>query len=84
MYWIDQVKLLDNTNVFWPIGLATDGEILWVADWGTGIVWQIEFKEILQSHLSFSNGINEPQKDWFGIKKVACWFLKPVLHVYPA
>ncbi|RPA68559.1 hypothetical protein EF405_08210 [Cyclobacteriaceae bacterium YHN15] len=43
MYWIDQVKFLDNTNVFLPIGLATDGEILWVADWGTGIVWQIEF-----------------------------------------
>jgi sugar lactone lactonase YvrE len=34
---------IDNANVFAPSGLATDGETLWVADWGTGIVWQIEF-----------------------------------------
>jgi len=34
---------IDNTNVFAPGGLATDGETLWVADWGTGIIWQISF-----------------------------------------
>ncbi|MDP2040260.1 MAG: hypothetical protein Q8S14_05705 [Algoriphagus sp.] len=34
---------IDNANVFAPSGLATDGEKLWVADWGTGIVWQIGF-----------------------------------------
>lgn len=34
---------IDNASVFAPSGLATDGESLWVADWGTGIVWQIGF-----------------------------------------
>jgi len=34
---------IDNATVFAPSGLATDGETLWVADWGTGIVWQIAF-----------------------------------------
>ncbi len=34
---------IDNASVFAPSGLATDGETLWVADWGTGIVWQIGF-----------------------------------------
>ncbi len=35
---------IDNINVFAPGGLATDGETLWVADWGTGIIWQISFE----------------------------------------
>ena len=34
---------MDGVNVFLPAGLATDGEVLWVADWATGIVWQIGF-----------------------------------------
>lgn len=34
---------IDGVNVFAPSGLATDGDRLWVADWGTGIVWQIGF-----------------------------------------
>lgn len=34
---------IDNATVFAPSGLATDGQTLWVADWGTGIVWQIDF-----------------------------------------
>lgn len=34
---------VDNATFFAPSGLATDGETLWVADWGTGIVWQIGF-----------------------------------------
>jgi len=34
---------MDDENVFVPAGLATDGEVLWVADWATGMVWQIGF-----------------------------------------
>jgi sugar lactone lactonase YvrE len=34
---------MDRVNVFLPAGLATDGEVLWVADWATGIVWRIGF-----------------------------------------
>jgi sugar lactone lactonase YvrE len=26
------------------VGLATDGERLWVSDWATGIVWQVAFE----------------------------------------
>ena len=37
------ILAIDNINVFAPGGLATDGELLWVADWGTGIIWQISF-----------------------------------------
>jgi len=41
----DEVMILtsDFVSVFVPAGLATDGERLWVGDWATGIVWQIEF-----------------------------------------
>ena len=35
---------IDNATVFAPSGLATDGETVWVADWGTGIIWQIGFE----------------------------------------
>ena len=35
---------IDNATVFAPGGLTTDGETLWVADWGTGVVWQIDFE----------------------------------------
>ncbi len=35
---------IDNANVFAPGGLATDGETVWMADWGTGIIWQIDFE----------------------------------------
>jgi len=35
---------IDNANVYAPSGLATDGETLWVADWGSGIVWQIGYE----------------------------------------
>jgi sugar lactone lactonase YvrE len=34
---------MDGVNVFLPAGLLTNGEILWVADWAAGIVWQIAF-----------------------------------------
>ncbi len=34
---------INNSTVFAPGGLATNGELLWVADWGTGLIWQISF-----------------------------------------
>jgi sugar lactone lactonase YvrE len=34
---------IDGEFVFAPGGLVTDGETLWVADWGSGIIWQIDF-----------------------------------------
>ena len=33
----------DGVTVLVPAGLATDGDVLWVADWATGTVWQIGF-----------------------------------------
>ena len=35
---------MDEENVFVPAGLATDGDVLYVADWATGTVWQIGFE----------------------------------------
>ncbi|MDF1524019.1 MAG: hypothetical protein P1P87_14535 [Trueperaceae bacterium] len=35
---------IDEQQVFLPVGLATDGERLWVSDWATGIVWQVAFE----------------------------------------
>lgn len=35
---------IDEQQVFLPVGLATDGERLWVSDWATGTVWQIAFE----------------------------------------
>ena len=35
---------MDEQQVFLPVGLATDGEHLWVSDWATGIVWQVAFE----------------------------------------
>ncbi len=37
------IMAIDNAKVFAPGGLATNGELLWVADWGTGTIWQISF-----------------------------------------
>jgi sugar lactone lactonase YvrE len=34
---------IDEQQVWYPAGLATDGERLWVSDWATGIVWQVSF-----------------------------------------
>jgi sugar lactone lactonase YvrE len=34
---------VDEQQVFLPVGLATDGERLWVSDWATGIVWEVAF-----------------------------------------
>lgn len=55
---------IDNANVFAPGGLATDGETVWMADWGTGIIWQIGFDGktpkapvVVASGLSFPEGL---------------------------
>ncbi|MFN2323553.1 MAG: SMP-30/gluconolactonase/LRE family protein [Trueperaceae bacterium] len=37
------ILVIDQQQVWLPAGLATDGERLWVADWATGIVWQLDF-----------------------------------------
>jgi len=39
----DLILAIDEQQVFLPVGLATDGERLWVSDWATGIVWQVAF-----------------------------------------
>jgi sugar lactone lactonase YvrE len=39
----EMILPMDGASVFVPAGLATDGEVLWVADWATGIVWQMVF-----------------------------------------
>jgi sugar lactone lactonase YvrE len=38
-----QEMILGGPNVFVPIGLAASEDTLWVADWATGIVWQVGF-----------------------------------------
>lgn len=42
----DQSMILpiDNATVFAPAGLVADDDTVWVSDWGTGIVWQIDFE----------------------------------------
>ncbi len=35
--------ILGQPNVFVPAGLAASDNTLWVADWATGIVWQVGF-----------------------------------------
>jgi len=40
----DVILAIDEQQVFLPVGLATDGERLWVSDWATGIVWQVAFE----------------------------------------
>ncbi len=44
--WASDGKMIlpiDQTNVLVPAGLATSGDMLWVADWATGIIWQVGF-----------------------------------------
>jgi sugar lactone lactonase YvrE len=40
----DVILAIDEQQVFLPVGLATDGERLWVSDWATGTVWQVAFE----------------------------------------
>ena len=37
---------VDEQQVFLPVGLATDGERLWVSDWATGMVWEVAFEGV--------------------------------------
>jgi sugar lactone lactonase YvrE len=39
----ESILPMDDEQVFLPVGLATDGERLWVSDWATGLVWQLVF-----------------------------------------
>lgn len=52
----------DFVSVFLPAGLATDGERLWVGDWATGIVWQLDFagKEVV-STVPVAFGLAQPE-----------------------
>jgi len=54
---------MDGVNVFLPAGLATNGEVLWVADWATGIVWQIGFddKTPLVPAVPVASGLANPE-----------------------
>ncbi|HEX6033551.1 MAG TPA: hypothetical protein VFY83_03915 [Anaerolineales bacterium] len=38
-----QEMILGQPDVFVPAGLAANEDTLWVADWATGIVWQVGF-----------------------------------------
>jgi sugar lactone lactonase YvrE len=40
----ESILAMDDERVFLPVGLATDGERLWVSDWATGLVWQLTFE----------------------------------------
>jgi sugar lactone lactonase YvrE len=40
----DVILAIDEQQVFLPVGLATDGERLWVSDWAAGTVWQVAFE----------------------------------------
>lgn len=55
---------IDNATLFAPGGLATNGETVWMADWGTGIIWQIGFDGktpktpvVVASGLSYPEGL---------------------------
>ncbi|HSF54510.1 MAG TPA: hypothetical protein VLA71_12195 [Algoriphagus sp.] len=53
---------IDNASVFAPSGLATDGETLWVADWGTGLIWQIGFNgDIPMAPVVLASGLANPE-----------------------
>jgi sugar lactone lactonase YvrE len=53
---------MDGENVFLPVGLATDGERLWVGDWATGIVWQLTFdgREVVAT-VPVASGLAQPE-----------------------
>ena len=53
---------MDGENVFLPVGLATGGERLWVGDWATGIVWQLDFDgRALVSTAPVAFGLSQPE-----------------------
>lgn len=53
---------IDNATVIAPGGLATDGKLLWVADWVTGTIWQISFVgNTPNAPVAISNGLSYPE-----------------------
>jgi sugar lactone lactonase YvrE len=53
---------MDGETVFLPVGLATDGERLWVGDWATGIVWQLDFDgKTVASTVPVASGLAQPE-----------------------
>jgi len=53
---------IDNATVYAPSGLATDGETLWVADWGTGLIWQIGFAgDVPMAPVMLASGLVNPE-----------------------
>ena len=54
---------IDNATVFAPGGLTTDGETLWVADWFTGIIWQIGFEgKTPMAPVEVASGLINPRR----------------------
>ena len=53
---------IDNATVFAPGGMATDGESVWVADWASGLVWQIDFNQKVPSTpFVVASGLKNPE-----------------------
>ena len=53
---------IDGENVFLPAGMVTDGETLWIADWATGIIWQIDFEgKVPATTLPVAFGLANPE-----------------------
>ena len=53
---------MDGANVFVPAGLAADGEVLWVADWATGVVWRISFEgKTPRAPVQVAFGLSNPE-----------------------
>ncbi len=53
---------IDNTTIFAPGGLATDGETVWVADWGSGTIMQIGFEgDTPNTPVVLASGLKNPE-----------------------
>jgi sugar lactone lactonase YvrE len=53
---------IDNAKVFAPGGLATNGDLLWIADWGTGTIWQISFTgDKPNAPVAIATGLMKPE-----------------------
>lgn len=53
--------ILGTPSVFVPTGLAATDDILWVADWATGILWKIEFDGNTPSASPHADGLANPE-----------------------
>ena len=51
-----------QSGLFVPSGLAASGDTLWVADWATGLVWQVDFDgEALLPPVPVASGLANPE-----------------------